>query len=74
MRPVAEVVRPAAEAVFLAAVEAARHTAEAVFLAAVEAARHTAEAVSALPRPEGAEICSFAENADVIFKTIPAFL
>lgn len=59
MRHVAEVVRPAAET---------------VFLAAVEAARHTAEAVSALPRPEGAEICSFAENADVIFKTIPAFL
>ena len=54
--------------------EAARHTAEAVFLAAVEAARHTAEAVSALPRSEGAEICSFAENADVLFKTIPAFL
>lgn len=59
MRPAAEVVRPAAEA---------------VFLAAVEVARHTAEAVSALPRPEGAEICSFAENADVLFKTIPAFL
>ena len=59
MRHVAEVVRPVAEA---------------VFLAAVEAARHTAEAVSALPRPEGAEICSFAENADVLFKTIPAFL
>lgn len=74
MRPVAEVARPAAEAVFLAAVEIARHTAEAVFLAAVEVARHTAEAVSALPRPEGAEICSFAENADVLFKTIPAFL
>ena len=51
-----------------------RPAAEAVFLAAVEVARHTAEAVSALPRPEGAEICSFAENADVIFKTIPAFL
>lgn len=30
MRPVAEVMRPAAEAVFLAAVELARHTAEAV--------------------------------------------
>ena len=47
--------------------EVVRHTAEAVFLAAVEVARHTAEAVSALPRPEGAEICSFAENADVLF-------
>lgn len=54
--------------------EVVRHTAEAVFLAAVEVVRHTAGAVSALPRPEGAEICSFAENADVIFKTIPAFL
>ena len=69
-----EVARHTAEAVFLAAVEVARHTTEAVFLAAVEVARHTAEAVSALPRPEGAEICSFAENADVLFKTIPAFL
>ena len=53
MRPVAEVVRPAAEAVFLATVEAVRSAAEAVFLAAVEVARHTAEAVSALPRSEG---------------------
>ena len=69
-----EAARHTAEAVFLAAVEVVRHTAEAVFLAAVEVVRHTAEAVSALPRPEGAEICSFAENADVIFKTIPAFL